>query len=170
MATVQLDFIGHKEHSLQKAFARTFLYFSPRYTFVAPNIKLKGYGWESDLVAIRKSGFLDEIEIKRTLADFRADFKKADYHGARKKHSMLANGELLPNYFYFYTTDELYEQIKDEIPDHAGAIVFMSQWNGWNRCQEAKKAPRLHDDRRMQEKKLIQLGNKMMHRYWNVVT
>lgn len=169
MAVVQLDFVGHQEISLQKAFARAWLYNTPRYSFLAPNIQLLGYGFESDLIGIRKSGFVDEIEIKRTVSDFRADFKKTNYSGTRTKHAMLAAGELIPNYFYFYTTDDVYEKIKDEIPDHAGVAVMMTEPNRWQHLYEAKPAPRLHREYRIDESGLIKLGNKMMHRFWREV-
>ena len=35
---------------------------------------------EADMLVVSKSGYLTEVEIKRTLADFRADFKKSHRH------------------------------------------------------------------------------------------
>jgi len=47
-----------------------------RYELLATNIFLDWQSNEMDLLGIRKSGFIDEIEIKLTKADFKADFKK----------------------------------------------------------------------------------------------
>ena len=49
-----------------------------RYDFLAPNIYLE-YGTEMDLMGIRKSGYIDEIEIKLSRQDYRADFRKESH-------------------------------------------------------------------------------------------
>jgi hypothetical protein len=38
------------------------------------------YDWESDLFSVTSSGYAIEIELKTSLSDFRADFKKIDKH------------------------------------------------------------------------------------------
>lgn len=38
------------------------------------------YNWESDFFSITTTGYSQEIEIKVSLSDFRADFKKVDKH------------------------------------------------------------------------------------------
>ena len=40
----------------------------------------KGAEYEADLLVISKSRFLHEIEVKISIQDFRADFKKKHYH------------------------------------------------------------------------------------------
>ena len=40
----------------------------------------KGAEYEADLLVISKSRFLHEIEVKVSIQDFRADFKKQHYH------------------------------------------------------------------------------------------
>ena len=40
----------------------------------------KGAEYEADLLVISKSRFLHEIEVKVSIQDFRADFKKKHYH------------------------------------------------------------------------------------------
>lgn len=40
----------------------------------------KGAEYEADLLVISKSRFIHEIEVKVSIQDFRADFKKSHYH------------------------------------------------------------------------------------------
>jgi hypothetical protein len=46
-----------------------------RYEMVAPNIYIDQNN-EMDLMGLRRSGYIDEIEIKLSKSDFQADFKK----------------------------------------------------------------------------------------------
>jgi len=68
---------------------------------------------ECDLIIIKKSGYAEEIEIKMSKADFKADFKK--------KHGHL--DERL-QYLYYAMPNIVYEQCKDLIPDYAGVYVI----------------------------------------------
>lgn len=45
-----------------------------------PNLSWGLLNYEADLVIITKSGYLTEVEIKRSWADFKADFKKGHEH------------------------------------------------------------------------------------------
>jgi len=51
------------------------MYNSDRYEMLLPNVYVKN-SCEMDLLGVRKSGFIDEIEIKMSKSDFNADFKK----------------------------------------------------------------------------------------------
>ena len=46
-----------------------------RYTLMAPNVYVSWHN-EMDIFGLRKSGFCDEFEIKTSVSDFNADFKK----------------------------------------------------------------------------------------------
>lgn len=45
-----------------------------------PNLSWGLLNYEADLVIITKSGYLTEVEIKRSWEDFKADFKKGHEH------------------------------------------------------------------------------------------
>lgn len=45
-----------------------------------PNLSWGLLDYEADLVIITKSGYLTEVEIKRSWEDFKADFKKNHKH------------------------------------------------------------------------------------------
>lgn len=71
---------------------------------------------EADLLVLDKSGRLTEIEIKVTLSDLKADFKKM--HG----HSSTIISRLI-----YAVPDKLVEYAQEHIPKHAGLITV--NWN-----------------------------------------
>src|SRR5690606_851431 len=96
-------------------------YFGSRYQVMAPNVVPSTCWLEMDLLGIRRSGYVDEIEIKLDRADFKADFKKRVPSNPRchgLKHDVLAAGDGLPNYFAFAVPEGLVEP--GEVPDYAG--------------------------------------------------
>lgn len=105
------------------------------------------FSWESDFVTMLPSGRMAEYEIKISVGDFRADKKKGR---KRYNHSTeqsvfiprydhlqdpynqdyiwpLSGGgfvDIKPNNFYYALPAEIYEKVKEEIPDFAGVIVL----------------------------------------------
>lgn len=73
---------------------------------------------ECDMLVCSKSGYLTEIEIKRSWADFLADFKKRHHHESAG----------LIKYFYYCVPDSLYEKVKDYLFENkvecAGIITY----------------------------------------------
>lgn len=93
-----------------------------------PNVLMyqKGHKeYEADLIYFgRKSNYLTEVEIKVDIYDFRADFKKENYH----------NHPNVRQLYYAIPTD-LYLKYKDEIDeriDDAGLILIdeLMDYNG----------------------------------------
>lgn len=54
--------------------------FNIRTNLVVPNVSWGFLNHEADLLVMSKSGYLTEIEIKRSLSDLKADFKKKHDH------------------------------------------------------------------------------------------
>lgn len=87
--------------------------FDFRKNIVAFNVK----GWserlpifhECDMLVCSKSGYLTEIEIKRSWSDFIADFKKKHHH----------ESEGLIKYFYYCVPDSIYEKVRDYLFENA---------------------------------------------------
>ena len=81
------------------------------------------YDWESDYIAVTKSDYTYECEIKVSRADFFNDLKKA------KKHVILESadggGKLRPNYFYYAVPDGLVTP--EEVPEYAG-LLYVQPW------------------------------------------
>lgn len=53
---------------------------------VVPSVLLGSY--EADFITITKSDYLIEVEIKISISDFRADFKKKHYHDCPRVNAL----------------------------------------------------------------------------------
>ncbi len=166
--------ISVTETDMQRAFYSAH---SQRYELVATNLYLGWCGGEMDIFGLRKSGFIDEIEIKLSISDFKADFKKTIvirdgpdkyYPGGvprrKSKHEALKCGECECNYFSFYIPVEMVD--KCEIPSHAGLYVFDPK-NYWTKAEEVKKPKRLHS-RKISDHNKYHTARKMHYRYWDM--
>lgn len=73
---------------------------------------------ECDMLILSKSGYLTEIEIKRSWSDFLADFKK--------RHTHEGNGII--KYFYYCVPESLLEKVYDKLDeinvDYTGVITY----------------------------------------------
>ena len=82
---------------------------------VVPNVLLGPY--EADFITITKSDYLIEVEIKISISDFRADFKKKHYHDCPEVNAL-----------YYALPKELYEKHKEEVNescDKVGAGIIL---------------------------------------------
>lgn len=80
--------------------------------------------YESDIAIISNSGYVTEIEVKVSVSDFRNEFKqkkKKHFHLAscNKKHGNISTFK----HFYFAMPKEVYDKVKDEIPEYAGVYI-----------------------------------------------
>jgi hypothetical protein len=76
---------------------------------------------ECDLLICSKAGYLTEVEIKTSVADLRADAKKAHGHrSARIKRLFFA----IPD--YLFDTEEKAQKITHLMPDRAGILTVTS--------------------------------------------
>lgn len=85
---------------IENAIAR---HFGVRENIIVPHVSW-GYfrTHEADMVVISKSGYLTEIEIKRSWSDFLQDFKKTTNHYENKVDRL-----------YYCVPDSLYERVLD---------------------------------------------------------
>lgn len=60
-----------------------------RQYLMIPNLSWGLLNHEADFVAITKSGYLTEVEIKRSFADLKADFKKDVFHCDERVYSFM---------------------------------------------------------------------------------
>ena len=89
--------------------------------------------WESDIIAVSKSGYIAEYEIKVTVADYKRDFKK-------HKHHFLKHRISGPNRFIYALQAELKEKIDiDAIPEYAGMYLVHRY-----QIEVVKRPPLLH--------------------------
>ena len=122
---------------------------------------LNVFAWESDSLAITKSKYAYEFEIKISRADFKNDFKHK-----KVKHQMLegtyqlfgdeflGNGKMSltdkPNYFYYVVPENLIAV--EEIPTYAGLVYVKPRYNRegkiyWYDANVVKEAPKLHKEK-----------------------
>lgn len=90
-----------------------------------PNIFM--YGWESDFLLVRTSGYVVEFEVKCSVIDFKKDFQKKTFSWNKEidkipKHDALIKGDG-PNYFYYVMPIEVYEKVKHTMPKWCGVLT-----------------------------------------------
>lgn len=104
------------------------------------NFNRLGY-FEADVFMVgRGSMLVTEIEVKVSLSDFKADFKKTSKH-YRLKNRTTHDHCRIPSYFYYACPNGLISI--DLIPEYAG-LIYVNE-NG--STIEIKKAPKLHDNK-----------------------
>lgn len=89
---------------IQKLFA--YQYGLLNNNLVLPNITMGSLGarYEADLIYINKRRYVSEVEIKISMSDFKADFKKKVYH----------NSDIVRQFYYLFPND-LYIENSQEI-------------------------------------------------------
>lgn len=95
------------------------------------------YQWESDIIVQTMSGYLQEIEVKVSRADFLADRKKAflSQNPVTKQFEKIPKYDLLqkglgPYRFAYLIPAELLDQVKSEIPSWVGLYTVRSYYSG----------------------------------------
>lgn len=141
-----------KESDIQKLLFKQFS--KNHYVFINTFI----FGNEEDFVTInRKSGYVTFWEVKTSVRDFKADFKKEKKHA---KFKSIFSGEKVlfrkgrfgsvskielekktPNKFCYVVPCDLI--LPEDVPDYAG-LYYMG--DGWKYGQQ-KKAPFLHKEK-----------------------
>lgn len=89
--------------------------FDYRLNLCVPNVTwgLRKLGHECDLLVLRKSGYACEIEIKRSLADLKADKEKQHNHDSQ----MIRE-------FWYAIPEEILEKAVEHIQDRAGILLY----------------------------------------------
>jgi len=99
-------------------------HFGIRNCLIVPNASWGVGLHECDLLVVSSSGYLNEIEIKVTKADLKADQKKGHQHRSDKI-----------KYLWFAIPSSLYygEGVVDLIPAHAGILVVTHEgvYDSW---------------------------------------
>jgi hypothetical protein len=85
--------------------------FGIRQHIIVPNLSWGFANHECDLAVIRPSGYLVEVEIKRSVSDFRADFSKKHNHDDKR----------IKELFYAFP-EELIKHVESEVPANWGII------------------------------------------------
>lgn len=113
--------------------------------------------WESDYLALTKSGYLYEGEVKISRSDFKADMKKKRKHQVLegtyqpKELDVWEKGKrigkepekvLKPHYFFYAVPEGLIQP--EEVPEYAGLVYLSENYPRW---RWVKNAPILHHEK-----------------------
>lgn len=164
------------EFDLQNAFWR---WESGPYSIVCPNYTPNKWH-ECDIFAVTKAGYMVEIEIKVTKADFKADAAKCEREtyehrralitggvDARKtKHSRIESRDTSgPSRFYYLLPDGVVDDA--DVPAWAGIMrARVSNYDGRLSISTTRKAPKLHASK-VGEDVLKHCQGVFYWRFWN---
>lgn len=86
-----------------------------RSDIMIPNLSWGLLPYEADFVIISKSGYLTEVEIKRSWSDFLADFKKKHKHDAEQVY-----------YFYYCVPEKITEKVVEYLKQKELPLAVLS--------------------------------------------
>ena len=126
---------------------------------IVPNVS---WGWnlrhEADLIAVNSGNKVTEIEIKVSLSDLKADFKKE--HGHRDYLNRI--GRLV-----YAVPVELRDAAAELIPENCGIITV--KWNGYRYSAEWYRATKYRKDvQPISDRELISLMRLGAMRIWSL--
>ncbi len=96
-------------------------HFGIRNNIIVPNVSWGLLDYEADLLIMNKTGYVTEIEIKRSWSDFLADFKKDDV--AHKSELIYQFWYCVPEELYSKCIEKLKEVYKDSL-DRPNVISY----------------------------------------------
>jgi len=106
---------------------------------------------QPDVLGITSGRYMIEVEIKRSVSDFRADAKKS--HRVNRKFYISQQ----PRQFYYLMEKCLAEKLEQEIPDWAGLMACDSIYN----ATVIKQAPVNKDSKKLDVKQCARLARQM---------
>lgn len=139
---------------------------------IIPNLSWGLLNHEADFCVINKSGYVTEIEIKRSFSDLKADFKKNEFHADERVRS-----------FYYCLplsikekAEKLFDENKEKIrnlygydnnlyDDRIPAVIYYSEdgqleVHGWSDR---------YNTRKLFLEERVSVGRLMSLRYWDVI-
>lgn len=131
--------------------------FDIRRHVIIPNLSYGFHGGhEKDIFAISSSNYGKEVEIKISVSDFRADFKKSHHHESKYVKE-----------FYYAFPIEIYEKVKDEVPLHAGVIIC--ERNKYSVYAKIIKKAKINTKAiKLTDKDMITIGRLASMRIWSL--
>lgn len=126
-----------------------------------------GHG-QPDILGVSENRYIYEIEIKRTVSDFRANARKPHIKNREMFPEMLKR---FPKQFWYLVPSKLVEKIQDEVPSWAGLLTleYDPGDHGYNtpiRVKSIKPAPTNNESKKLSLKECARLlrniGNQMI--------
>jgi len=130
--------------------------------FLMENVSWGLFNWgEVDLLVCSKALYLTDIEIKTSISDLKADFKK-------KKWGVWGNFKRDIKYHYYAIPEDLYDKAKIIIDKHQpnSGIIVVKRNRFDTSCKIVKKAVASKLAKPMKERNIINLARLAMFRHW----
>jgi hypothetical protein len=139
---------------MEVAVAKLFCY---RKNIIVPNVS---WGWglrhEADLIIVDQNNKATEVEIKISLSDLKADFKKGHTHESNRISRLI-----------YAIPHELLDKSLDIVPKTAGIITV--KWNAYRYCAEWYRTVK-HDKNKkpLSDRDLVALTRLGCMRIWSL--
>lgn len=119
------------------------------------------FSWEMDVCVITDSGYVWEIEIKTSLADWRADATKDKWKS--KDIQKISR-------FYYAVPWTLLKSIPEHVPEHVGIIALHVAADGKTLVAKPFRDSKSKRGYTLTDQKYRQLFNSVYHRYWRQIS
>lgn len=129
--------------------------FEYRRCVIVPNISWGFKIHECDMLVIRNTSYAVEIEIKRSISDLKADFKKKHDHSDDRIKEL-----------YYAVPEELLESSTELIPEHAG-IISIEYYRKKYRAVIIRKA-KINKSRRLTAEEILRISHLGTMRIWSL--
>lgn len=120
---------------------------------------------ESDLLHVTSSLYLEEIEIKVSVSDFRAEFVNPPSSKAYKHQQMHLSGSKVRRY-YIAMPQEVYDKVIDIIPDYAGVFIIRHYSDGSSSARKHKTAKDFKHVNQIGMKEMASIATMACSRLW----
>lgn len=172
-----------RARDIENALAR-FHKWKPRTHALIPNL-CSYVSHEVDLAVVHATGFMEAVEIKVSVSDFKREFTdKAERHERLLKgipkynYTTRSTAELVPDYsnpkphtikrFWFAVPADIAEAVKALVPEHAGLMVVHELPRKRYAIIVAKPAPTLKHHRKLEAHELQGIYRLGYLRYWDM--
>lgn len=139
-------------------------HFGIRNNIIIPNAYWSLFSHEMDIAVIRKSGYVVEVEIKRSVADFKNDFKKRHFD---KKWGHVEYQKRVRQ-FYYCMTKEVFLKVHDLVPEKSGLLLVLTNNDGSFVLYEYKKANIIPNCVRLTDKEICNAARLSAMRIWGL--
>lgn len=172
------DALPFTETTMARALVRTFGRFPPRRYLAVENVSWGLLPWEADLLVMSADGYLQEVEIKISVADLRRDMGKRKH---RQRKDVFENWNRSPHTwirrFWYAMPEEVWDKVKAQppIPDDAGVIIVRRSpedrpaWQPQLVCEDVRKAKLNKAAKALTDSEKYDLARLGVLRYWNRV-
>jgi hypothetical protein len=115
-----------------------------------------------DVLGVSKDRFLMEIEVKRSMSDFRANREKI--HVANRNHIL----KRWPRLYWFLVPRGLVDKVTPELPDYAGLLTEPSCLTTFD-IELVRKAKPNPDSKRLSIKETVRMVELQSNQMWSHV-